>query len=72
MDKTEDTFYSFDTTGFHAGLYFVKVTASDLPSNTPDTARTTEAVSEAFLIDNTPPALTVEKQTVPKAVPTSS
>ena len=66
VDKTEDTFYSFDTTGFHAGLYFVKVTASDLPSNTPDTARTTEAVSEAFLIDNTPPALAVEKQTVTK------
>jgi hypothetical protein len=66
VDKTEDTFYSFDTTGFRAGLYFVKVTASDLPSNTPDTARTTEAVSEAFLIDNTPPALAVEKQTMAK------
>jgi hypothetical protein len=66
VDKTEDTFYSFDTTGFRAGLYFIKVTASDLPSNTPDTARTAEAVSEAFQIDNTPPALAVEKQTVTK------
>ena len=47
VDKTEDTFYSFDTTGFHEGLYFVKVTASDLPSNTPETARTAEAISEA-------------------------
>jgi hypothetical protein len=63
-DKTEDTFFSFDTTGFRAGFYFVKVTASDLPSNTPDTAQTTEAVSEAFLIDNTPPVLTVKKQEI--------
>ena len=66
VDKTEDTFYSFDTTGFREGLYFIKVTASDLPANTPKTARTTAAISEAFLIDNTPPVLTVEKQTVEK------
>jgi hypothetical protein len=66
VDKTEETFYSFDTTGFHEGLYFIKVTASDLPSNTPETARTTEALSEAFLIDNTPPVLTLSKQTVEK------
>ena len=64
VDKTEDTFHSFDTTGFHAGLYYIKVTASDLPSNTPETARTAEAVSEAFLINNTPPVLTVKKQSV--------
>jgi hypothetical protein len=66
VDKTEDTFYSFDTTGFREGLYFIKVTASDAPSNTPETARTTEAISQAFLIDNTPPVLTVKKQSVEK------
>ena len=33
VDKTKDAFYSFDTTGFHQGLYYIKVTASDLPSN---------------------------------------
>ena len=66
VDKTEDTFYSFDTTGFREGFYFIKVIASDAPSNTPETARTTEAISEAFLIDNTPPVLTVKKQTVEK------
>ncbi len=64
VNKTEDTFYSFDTTGFHEGLYFIKVTASDLPSNTPETAMTAETLSEPFLIDNTPPVLTVQKQTV--------
>ena len=66
VDKTEDTFYSFDTTGFREGLYFIKIIASDLPSNTPDTAMTTEATSEAFMIDNTPPVLTVKKQEVTK------
>jgi hypothetical protein len=40
------------------------VTASDEPSNTPATARTAEETSEAFLIDNTPPVLTVKKQEV--------
>ena len=65
-DKTEDTFLSFDTTGFREGFYFVKVTASDAASNTPETARTTEETSEAFLIDNTPPALTVKNQQVEK------
>jgi hypothetical protein len=66
VDKTDDTFFSFDTTGFHEGLYFIKITASDLPSNAPETALTTEAISEAFLIDNTAPALTVKKQEVAK------
>jgi hypothetical protein len=65
-DKTEDTFFSFDTTGFHEGLYFIKVTASDAPANTPETARTAEETSEAFLIDNTPPVLTLQKQSVEK------
>jgi hypothetical protein len=66
VDKTEDTFFSFDTTGFREGLYHVKVTASDEPSNTPETARTAEETSEAFLIDNTPPVLTVKKQEIRK------
>jgi WD40 repeat protein len=65
-DKTEDTFLSFDTTGFREGFYFVKVTASDAASNTPETARITEETSEAFLIDNTPPVLTVKNQQVEK------
>ena len=66
VDKSEDTFFSFDTSGFREGLYHVKVTASDEPSNTPETARTAEETSEAFLIDNTPPVLTVRKQEVSK------
>ena len=66
VDKTQDSFFSFDTTGYPEGLYYVKVTASDEPSNPPEIARTTEEISEAFLVDNTPPALTVKKQQVEK------
>jgi sugar lactone lactonase YvrE len=66
VDKTEDTFFSFDTTGFREGLYYVKVSASDAPSNTPETTRTTEETSEAFLIDNTSPVLTAKNQQVEK------
>jgi len=64
VDKTDDTFYSFDTTGFREGYYLIKVTASDLPSNTPQTALSAVAISEPFLIDNSPPALTVQSQVV--------
>ncbi len=66
VDKTADPFFSFDSTGFREGLYHVKVTASDEPSNTPETARTAVETSAAFLIDNTPPVLTVRKQEIGK------
>jgi hypothetical protein len=64
VDKTRSPIYSFNTLGFREGYYIVKVTASDLPSNTPETARTAEAVSEPFLIDNASPALAVKSQSV--------
>jgi outer membrane protein assembly factor BamB len=64
--KSQETFFSFDTTGFHEGFYYVKVAASDEPSNPPEIARTTEETSEAFLIDNTPPVLTVKSQQIDK------
>jgi sugar lactone lactonase YvrE len=63
-DRTEDTFLSFDTTGYREGRYVVRVTASDELSNTPDTARTAGETSDPFLVDNTPPSLTVKKQEV--------
>lgn len=64
VDKTSDSFYSFDTTGFPQGYYIIKVTASDLPSNTPETARTAMALSEPFMIDNAPPVLAVQSQSI--------
>lgn len=62
--KTQDAFYSFDTKGFPEGLYVIRVRASDLPSNTPGTALTAEAVSEPFLINNAPPVITVQSQSI--------
>jgi sugar lactone lactonase YvrE len=49
----------WDTTTVPNGTYFVKVVASDSPSNPADAALTGELESVAFEIDNTPPALTV-------------
>ncbi len=54
-----DTIFVWDTTSVPDGTYFVKLVASDAPSNTPDTALEGELESAAFDIDNTPPAITV-------------
>src|SRR5262249_50081197 len=55
---TEKT-YSWDTTALPAGLYRVRVTASDRPSNPTADALTRELVSEPFLVDHEPPSVTV-------------
>ncbi|HEU6448197.1 MAG TPA: hypothetical protein VFV23_07160 [Verrucomicrobiae bacterium] len=64
VDRTDETFFSFDSTGFREGIYFVKVAASDEAANTPATARTAVERSDAFLIDNTPPVLTVKNRSI--------
>jgi sugar lactone lactonase YvrE len=47
----------WDTTTVPTGTYFVKVVASDLPSNSAATALAGELESSALEIDNTPPAI---------------
>ena len=54
-----DTILVWDTTTVPNGTYFVKVVASDAPSNPAGTALTGELDSAAFEIDNTPPAIAV-------------
>lgn len=54
-DKTEDSYVSWDSTAFPDGLYRVRVTASDAPSNPVATAMTHSRISEPFQIDNTAP-----------------
>ena len=54
-DKVEQKFYSFDTTVLPDGAYYVKIVASDAPSNPPGNAFQTERESERFEVDNTPP-----------------
>jgi len=56
-DKLEQKFYSWDTTSFADGAYYLKIVASDYPSNSPSAALTGERVSERFEVDNTPPVI---------------
>jgi hypothetical protein len=47
----------WDTTSVPDGTYFVRITASDAPTNAPDTALAGEMESQSFDIDNTPPRI---------------
>jgi sugar lactone lactonase YvrE len=57
-DKIREHYYSWDSTAFPDGRYFVRITATDAPSNPPDEALTASVDSEPFLIDNTAPEIT--------------
>ena len=57
-DKLREHDYSWDSTAYPDGKYFVRITAADAPSNPPEQALTSSAESEPFLIDNTPPEIT--------------
>jgi hypothetical protein len=54
-----DTILVWDTNTVPNGTYFVKVVASDGPSNSAGTALTGELEGSAFDVDNTPPVITV-------------
>ena len=56
-ENIDQRFYSFDTTTLPDGAYYLKVVASDAPSNPPDKALKAERESERFEVDNTPPAI---------------
>jgi len=56
-DKLGQRFYSWDTTTMPDGAYYLKIVASDQPSNPPSQALTNERVSERFEIQNTPPRI---------------
>lgn len=49
--------YRFDTASLPDGDYRVRVVVSDLPSNPPDMAMKAELISDAFTVDNSPPAI---------------
>jgi hypothetical protein len=55
-----DAILVWDTTSVPDGTYYVKVAASDAPSNSPETALTGEFESVSFDIDNTPPVIEVQ------------
>jgi hypothetical protein len=55
--EVKDAILVWDTTTVPNGTYFVKVIASDVPSNRASVARAGELVSAAFEIDNTAPLI---------------
>jgi WD40 repeat protein len=56
-DKLDQKFLSFDTTTLADGAYYLKIVATDAPSNPPAAALTAERESERFEVDNTPPVV---------------
>jgi hypothetical protein len=56
-DNLDQKFYSWDTTTMPDGAYYLKIVASDAPSNPPAAALKTERESERFEVDNTPPVV---------------
>ena len=57
-DKLEEPLLSWDSTAFADGVYHLRVTASDSPSNPGPDALAYSKISDPFTIDNTPPAIT--------------
>jgi outer membrane protein assembly factor BamB len=56
-DKLDQKFYSWDTTTLPDGAYYLKIVATDAPSNPTALTLKTERESERFEVDNTPPVI---------------
>ena len=56
-DKIEQHHYSWDSTTMPDGAYYLKLVATDLPSNPAGQALTAERESERFEVDNSQPAI---------------
>jgi hypothetical protein len=56
-DKLDTKFYSWDTTSMPDGAYYLKIAASDAPSNPSGEGLTSERESDRFVVDNTPPSI---------------
>ncbi len=56
-DNLEQKFYSWDTATLPDGAYYLKIVATDAPTNSPLLALKTERESERFEVDNTPPVV---------------
>lgn len=56
-DKLDTHFYSWDTTSMPDGAYYLKIVASDAPSNPPGEELSSERESDRFLVANTPPSI---------------
>jgi outer membrane protein assembly factor BamB len=56
-DKLEQRFHSWDSNAMPDGAYYLKIVATDAPSNPPAQTLTAERESERFVVDNTPPVI---------------
>ncbi len=56
-DKVTDNYISWDTATMPDGAYYLKIVASDSPSNPVEQALTSERESERFEVVNTPPRI---------------
>ena len=56
-DKVRDTYFSWDTATMPDGAYYLKIVASDSPSNPADQALSSERESDRFEVANTPPRI---------------
>lgn len=56
-DKIAQNYYSWDTTTMPDGAYYLRIVASDSPSNPRDRALTAERDSDRYEVENTPPTI---------------
>jgi len=56
-EKVEQRFFTWDSTTMPDGAYYLRIVASDEPSNPPADALEGERISERFEVDNTPPVV---------------
>lgn len=56
-DNLHEKFYSWDTSSMPDGAYYVRIVASDSPSNPPAEALDGARESDRFVVDNAPPEL---------------
>ncbi len=56
-DNLDQKFYSWETTSMPDGAYYLKIVATDTPSNPPEMALKAERESERFEVDNTTPTI---------------
>lgn len=59
-EELDEAIFVWNTAAVPDGTYFVRVAASDRPSNAAETALSGELISQAFDIDNTPPDVAVQ------------
>ncbi len=53
----EEKVFAFDTLSFPDGIYFIRIEASDKPSNPPEIELQTEKISRPLVIDNSLPVI---------------